>query len=265
MLALRARLRRRGRGRSAPLQPSARAPIAKRTACPAAETIRRAGRVGADGEGYRPSKSHTPSKATPTQVERAIAALRFGCVTLNGWSVLGYLAACKGASWGAHPDGGPRSGCGVSGNAYGHTHIIKTVVRPHTPRHRPSPPPPLTAAALTATALTATAPRQLLPFHLLPPLSPGARPATHHQAALRRQRSTLRRLPESRAAAGARSLALPLAGPERGSCASILRRLGAHLTAPRRCRGRLINCPATASAARASLLQSRRSHSFSAL
>ena len=215
------------------------------------------GRVGADGEGYRPSKSHTPSKATPTQVERAIAALRFGCVTLNGWSVLGYLAACKGASWGAHPDGGPRSGCGVSGNAYGHTHIIKTVVRPHTPRHRPSPPPPLTAAALTATA-----PRHLLPFHLLPPLSPGARPATHHRAALRRQRSTLRRLPESRAAAGARSLALPLAGPERGSCASFLRRLGARLAAPRRCRGRLIGCPATASAARASLPQSRRSHSF---
>ena len=111
------------------------------------------GRVGADGEGYMPRKSHAPSKATPTQVERAIAALRFGCVTLNGWSVLGYLAACKGASWGAHPDGGPRSGCGVSGNAYGHTHIIKTVVRPHTPRHRPSPPPPLAPFPLSTCSL----------------------------------------------------------------------------------------------------------------
>ena len=112
---------------------------------------------------------------------------------------------------------------------------------PHT-----SPPP-----------LTATAPRHLLPFHLLPPLSPGARPATHHRAALRQQRSTLRRLPESRAAAGARSLALPLAGPEGGSCASFLRRLEARLAAPGRCGGRLIGCPATASAARASLPQSR--------
>ena len=127
-----------------------------------------------------------------------------------------------------------------------HAHHQDCGAPPHT-----SPPP-----------LTATAPRHLLPFHLLPPLSPGARPATHHRAALRRQRSTLRRLPESRAAAGARSLALPLAGPERGSCVSFLRRLGARLAAPRRCGGRLIGCPATASAARASLPQSRRSHSF---
>eukprot|EP00964_Phaeocystis_antarctica_P095690 scaffold62122_cov48-Phaeocystis_antarctica.AAC.3 len=66
---------------------------------------------------------YAPASADAAEVERAVAALRFGCVTHNGWSVLGYMAACKGASWGAHPDGGPRSGCGLGGNGYGHTHV----------------------------------------------------------------------------------------------------------------------------------------------
>lgn len=221
----------------------------------------------------RRSKYLTPSKATPTQVERAIAALRFGCVTLNGWSVLGYLAACRGASWGAHPDGGPRSGCGVSGNAYGHTHVIKTVVRRHTPRHishhrhrphrhrshrhrphhhRPSPPPP---------------PHRHCPS---PPPSLPPAPSALPRCAARHSppRRSLAAAQHAQTAPGEPCLgrgpepSLALAGPERGSCVSLLLRLGARLAAPRRCRGRAIGCPATASAARASLPQSRRSHSF---
>ena len=70
-----------------------------------------------------------PASADAAEVERAVAALRFGCVAHNGWAVLGYMAACKGGSWGAHPAGGPRSGCGLGGNGYGHARVVKTVVR----------------------------------------------------------------------------------------------------------------------------------------
>ena len=38
-----------------------------------------------------------PASAAAEEVERALAGLRYGCVALNGWSVLGYMAACKGA------------------------------------------------------------------------------------------------------------------------------------------------------------------------
>jgi len=70
-----------------------------------------------------------PASADGEEVERAVAGLHYGSVAVNGWSVLGYVAACKGASWGAHPMGGPRSGCGVLGNGYGHSLVVKTVVR----------------------------------------------------------------------------------------------------------------------------------------
>ena len=125
----------------------------------------------------------TLSKATPPQVERAVAALRFGCVTHNGWSVLGYMAACKGASWGAHPDSGPRSGCGLGGNGYGHAHVVKTVVRPPPPSPPlPSSPPPSLPPH----------PRCLFRCHLLPSPSPGARAAALLRAAFRRHHSIVK-------------------------------------------------------------------------
>eukprot|EP00908_Phaeocystis_cordata_P024390 Transcript_685.p1 GENE.Transcript_685~~Transcript_685.p1 ORF type:complete len:396 (-),score=166.86 Transcript_685:185-1351(-) len=107
-----------------------------------------------------------PASADAAEVEKAVAALRYGCVVVNGWSVLGFVAACKGASWGAHPAGGPRSGCGVSGNGYGHGGVLKTVVRgpplSSAPLFGGPVPPALVFDALHAALSAPSAARALL-------------------------------------------------------------------------------------------------------
>ena len=44
-----------------------------------------------------------PASAPAQSVNAAVAALKYGAVGVNAWSVLGYMASCRGGTWGAHP------------------------------------------------------------------------------------------------------------------------------------------------------------------
>ena len=101
-----------------------------------------------------------------------MSALNYGCVCVNGWSVLGYMAACKGATWGAHPSGGARSGRGVAGNGYGVARPLKTVVRGPPLTTPPiidgtKVPPPILFDALHAALSAPSVPRGLLRLGML--------------------------------------------------------------------------------------------------
>merc|ERR1712070_251596 len=70
-----------------------------------------------------PRKGTTDEKLT-----KAIASLQYGTIAINMWSLLGYLAAGIGGTWGGHPRETLRqSGAGQIGNQY-HLPIEKTVI-----------------------------------------------------------------------------------------------------------------------------------------
>ncbi|EOD26561.1 hypothetical protein EMIHUDRAFT_205653 [Emiliania huxleyi CCMP1516] len=104
-----------------------------------------------------------PASAPAQSVNAAVAALKYGAVGVNAWSVLGYMASCRGGTWGAHPDG-PRSGLGRIGNAFGVAHAFKSVVRGPPLSTAPfmdaaKAPPPLLLDALHAALCAPSAAR----------------------------------------------------------------------------------------------------------
>ena len=94
--------------------------------------------------------------ADNADLEEAVAALRFGTVAVNTWSIFGYGAAGQGGIWGGHPADGPdgaRSGCGKVGNLYGLRNVVKQVIRGPPLSTKPpldlsAPPPALVMDAL---------------------------------------------------------------------------------------------------------------------
>jgi len=70
-----------------------------------------------------------PASASASTVDRCAAALNFGTVAINAWSVFGYVCMCLGGTWGAHPADNVRSGRGRLGNIFGVENVVKTVVR----------------------------------------------------------------------------------------------------------------------------------------
>lgn len=97
---------------------------------------------------------HTPTSKGSFKregLQAALAALRYGCVAINQWSLLGYSAAARGGVWGGHPlEALGQSGDGCVGDQYGIVgdDVGKVVVygppleaKPIIPLDNASPPP----------------------------------------------------------------------------------------------------------------------------
>jgi len=73
---------------------------------------------------------HAPDTLDMRVVDRAVESLEYGAIGVNTPNFLGWLAACIGAVWGAHPSAkGRESGAGFGGNQYRIQNIAKTVIR----------------------------------------------------------------------------------------------------------------------------------------
>lgn len=71
----------------------------------------------------------TPQTLSKSTITKAVAAMKYGTVAVNIWSLFGYVAMLKGAVWCGHPrDGAGQSGDGFVGNMYDIKGMEKTVV-----------------------------------------------------------------------------------------------------------------------------------------
>lgn len=70
-----------------------------------------------------------PQTMAKSTITKAVAAMKYGTVAVNCWSLFGYIAMTKGAVWCGHArDGAGQSGDGYVGNMYGIDRIEKTVL-----------------------------------------------------------------------------------------------------------------------------------------
>ena len=61
-------------------------------------------------------------------IEKCIKLLDYGTIAINIWSVIGYMAALVGGTWGAHYSD-RKSGRGRIGNIYKIKYVSKTIIR----------------------------------------------------------------------------------------------------------------------------------------